>query len=51
MQINGVDTQKLNFKEKGNNKAICLGWIQPRKQQRLLAETIDGKLGLDFVGL
>lgn len=50
VQINGIDTQKFNFKEQGNNKAICLGWIQPRKQQRLLAETIDGKLALDFVG-
>ncbi|MFB2881659.1 glycosyltransferase [Floridanema aerugineum] len=50
VQPNGIDTEKLNFKEKGNNKAVCLGWIQPRKQQRLLAETIDGKIELDFVG-
>jgi glycosyltransferase involved in cell wall biosynthesis len=47
---NGVDTQKVNFQAQGNNKAICLGWIQPRKQQRLLANVIDGKIELDFVG-
>jgi len=51
VQVNGIDTQKIDFKDQGNNKAICLGWIQPRKQQRLLAETIDGNLNLDFVGL
>ncbi|MGH7999991.1 MAG: glycosyltransferase [Brasilonema sp.] len=50
VQPNGLDTHKVNFKDKGNNKAICLGWIQPRKQQRLLAETIDGKIVVDFVG-
>ncbi|CAD5928184.1 Glycosyl transferase, group 1 [Planktothrix tepida] len=50
MQPNGIDTQKINFKERGNNKAICLGWIQPRKRQRLLAEIVEGKLSLDFVG-
>jgi glycosyltransferase involved in cell wall biosynthesis len=49
-QINGIDTQKVNRQERGNGKAICLGWIQPRKQQRLLAETLDGKLAIDFVG-
>ncbi|BAY23565.1 group 1 glycosyl transferase [Calothrix sp. NIES-2100] len=50
VQPNGIDTNKINFQEKGNNQAVCLGWIQPRKQQRLLAEIIDGKLSLDFVG-
>jgi glycosyltransferase involved in cell wall biosynthesis len=50
VQPNGIDTNKINFKETGNHKAVCLGWIQPRKQQRLLAEIIDGKLSLDFVG-
>jgi glycosyltransferase involved in cell wall biosynthesis len=49
-QVNGIDTQKLDFQEQGNNKAICLGWIQPRKQQKLLAEIIDGKIAIDFVG-
>ncbi|MEH2106216.1 glycosyltransferase [Nostoc sp.] len=50
VQVNGIDTQKVNFQAKGNNKAICLGWIQPRKQQKLLAKIIDGKIGIDFVG-
>ncbi|PHM09384.1 glycosyltransferase [Nostoc sp. 'Peltigera malacea cyanobiont' DB3992] len=52
MQVNGIDTQKVNFQPKGNNKAICLGWIQPRKQQKLLAKIIDvdGKIAIDFVG-
>jgi glycosyltransferase involved in cell wall biosynthesis len=49
-QVNGIDSQKFDFQEQGNNKAICLGWIQPRKQQRLLAEIIDGKIAMDFVG-
>ncbi|MCC5629625.1 glycosyltransferase [Nostoc sphaeroides CHAB 2801] len=49
-QVNGIDTQKFDFKDQGNNKAICLGWIQPRKQQKLLAEIINGKIAIDFVG-
>jgi glycosyltransferase involved in cell wall biosynthesis len=49
-QINGVDTSKINCQQQGNGKAICLGWIQPRKQQRLLAEILDGKAAIDFVG-
>lgn len=50
IQPNGIDTQKVNFQAQGNNKAICLGWIQPGKQQRLLGNIIDGKIELDFVG-
>jgi glycosyltransferase involved in cell wall biosynthesis len=49
-QANGIDTQKINRQEQGNGKAICLGWIQPRKQQRLLAEMVDGQIAIDFVG-
>ncbi len=49
-QINGIDTTKVDRQVKGNGKAICLGWIQPRKQQRLLANTVDGKVAIDFVG-
>lgn len=49
-QINGIDTTKVNRQAQGNGKAICLGWIQPRKQQRLLAKTLDGKIAIDFVG-
>ncbi len=50
VQPSGIDTEKVSFKDQGNNKAICLGWIQPRKQQKLLAKMIDGKLEIDFVG-
>ena len=49
-QINGVDTTKVNCQQQGNGRAICLGWIQPRKQQRLLATTLDRKVSIDFVG-
>jgi glycosyltransferase involved in cell wall biosynthesis len=49
-QVNGIDTTKVNRQPQGNGKAICLGWIQPRKQQRLLAEILDGKVEIDFVG-
>ncbi len=50
MQINGIETTKISRQKRGNGKAICLGWIQPRKQQRLLAEAVEGKLAIDFVG-
>ena len=49
-QANGIDTRKINRQEQGNGKAICLGWIQPRKQQRLLAAAADGHVSIDFVG-
>ena len=49
-QINGIDTTKVDRQITGNGKAICLGWIQPRKQQRLLAQTLEGKVSIDFVG-
>lgn len=49
-QVNGIDTTKVNLQKQGNGKAICLGWIQPRKQQRLLAAIVDGNLAIDFVG-
>ncbi|WP_299414157.1 glycosyltransferase [Acaryochloris sp. IP29b_bin.148] len=50
VQPNGIDTSQVSFRESGNHKAICLGWIQPRKQQKLLANRIDGALPLDFIG-
>jgi glycosyltransferase involved in cell wall biosynthesis len=50
VQVNGVDSTKVYRKQQGNGRAICLGWIQPRKQQRLLAEMVDGKIAIDFVG-
>ena len=49
-QINSIDTTKVDRQARGNGKAICLGWIQPRKQQRLLAAMVDGHLAIDFVG-
>ncbi len=49
-QVNGINTTKINYQKQGNGRAICLGWIQPRKQQRLLAEIVDGNLAIDFVG-
>ncbi|MCY7369038.1 MAG: hypothetical protein LH474_12905 [Chamaesiphon sp.] len=49
-QINGIDTTKVDRQAKGNGKAICLGWIQPRKQQRLLAAMVDSQVEIDFVG-
>jgi glycosyltransferase involved in cell wall biosynthesis len=49
-QVNGIDTEKVSRQRQGNGKAICLGWIQPRKQQRLLAAALEGRLEIDFVG-
>jgi hypothetical protein len=50
IQPNGVNTNTIKFSQVGNHKAVCLDWIQTRNQQRLLTETIEGKLSLDFVG-
>jgi glycosyltransferase involved in cell wall biosynthesis len=47
---NGIDTASFNFKEKGNGKIICLGKIEPRKQQAQLARLMEEKLDIDFVG-
>jgi glycosyltransferase involved in cell wall biosynthesis len=49
-QVNGIDTTKVHCQPSGNGKAICLGWIQPRKQQWLLAQTLNDKVEIDFVG-
>jgi glycosyltransferase involved in cell wall biosynthesis len=49
-QINGIDTTKVDRQVQANGKAICLGWIQPRKQQTLLASTVDSQVAIDFVG-
>jgi glycosyltransferase involved in cell wall biosynthesis len=49
-KFNGIDTTKINRQQQGNGKAICLGWIQPRKQQRLFVATVDDNLAIDFVG-
>jgi glycosyltransferase involved in cell wall biosynthesis len=47
---NGADVPSFKFTREGNQKAICLGKIEPRKQQALLAQLLEGQSQIDFVG-
>lgn len=50
---NGVEISKIKFStDPGSGKAICLGRIQPRKQQAKLSQLINsnGLFHCDFVG-
>lgn len=49
---NGVDTRGFRFDPNGgNDRALCLGAVEPRKRQRRLADLADAYgLPVDFVG-
>ncbi len=47
---NGIDTKNFVLTVQGNNKALCLGRIEPRKRQAWLASIVSDKVDLDFVG-
>jgi len=49
---NGTEASVIKFKPRGNGKAICLGKIEPRKQQAKLARKINelGSVSCDFAG-
>lgn len=47
---NGTKINDFNFINKGNGKAICLGKIDKRKQQAILAKKLDGLVEIDFIG-
>ncbi|MEW6455191.1 MAG: glycosyltransferase family 4 protein [Acidobacteriota bacterium] len=47
---NGAEVLRFNFRYQGNRKAICLGKIEPRKRQALLAGISKGRVNIDFVG-
>jgi glycosyltransferase involved in cell wall biosynthesis len=47
---NGIDVKNFITKEEGNNRAICLGRIEPRKRQAWLSSIMTDKVDLDFVG-
>ncbi len=47
---NGIDTENFTLQEKGNNRAVCLGRIEPRKRQAWLAKIVADTVDLDFVG-
>lgn len=47
---NGIDVKNFVAKEKGNNRSICLGRIEPRKRQSWLANIISERVNLDFAG-
>lgn len=47
---NPIETEQFRFGERGNGRAICIGRIQPRKQQALLARMLADRVPVDFVG-
>lgn len=47
---NGVEAEEFTIAEKGNGRAVCVGNIQPRKRQALLATLLQGNIDIDFVG-
>lgn len=47
---NPVDVRRFAFSSSGNGRAICLGRIQPRKRQVMLARVATGRVPVDFVG-
>lgn len=47
----GVKVADFKFnKGKGNGRALFLGKIEPRKRQAFLAESLRGKVNIDFAG-
>lgn len=48
---NGTSVRDFHFKPNGGNgRALCLGKIEPRKRQAWLAQALDGKVSIDFIG-
>jgi len=47
---NPIDVRRFAFRPNGNGRAICLGRIQPRKQQAMLADAVKERVRVDFVG-
>jgi len=47
---NGIDKNLFSYKAKGNGRVICLGKIEPRKQQAILSKLLEGEIEIDFVG-
>jgi glycosyltransferase involved in cell wall biosynthesis len=47
---NPVETEKFAFSKTGNGRALCIGSIQPRKKQALLANLLENKVEIDFIG-
>lgn len=47
---NGIDVKNFTFRENGNNRAICLGRIEPRKRQTWLSSIMSKMVDIDFVG-
>lgn len=48
---NGTEVSQFKFAKKGNGRAICVGKLQARKRQRIVARLLtDAGIGCDFVG-
>ena len=47
---NGTDVRQFSFKKIGNGKALCLGKIESRKQQSLMAKLFGNEVRIDFAG-
>ncbi len=50
VEENPIDVQRFTFNLTGNGRAICLGRIQRRKRQALLARVAAGNVPVDFIG-
>ena len=46
---NGTEVQEYKWRPDGNGRFICLGKVEPRKQQALLAQ-LAPNISIDFVG-
>lgn len=47
---NGIDVESFTLQERGNDRAVCLGRIEPRKRQAWLAKMVSDTVDLDFIG-
>jgi glycosyltransferase involved in cell wall biosynthesis len=47
---NAVETDQFRVAARGNGRAVCVGVVGPRKRQAWLAQTLRGRVGIDFVG-
>jgi glycosyltransferase involved in cell wall biosynthesis len=47
---NAVETEQFRVAPQGNGRAICVGRICERKRQHWIAQTLRGRVDIDFVG-
>lgn len=47
---NGVECDMFRVAPRGNGRALCLGYLEPRKRQHWLARAAAGRIAIDVVG-